>query len=401
MPLMPVVLDAGSLSQPEFERRFELPSQPCLLRGLVAEWPAARVAWSVARLCERFPTHEWDMGLETGVATTLPAFLREHRAAAAASAPRSANANALEPARYIFDDVFGEALPELLRDFDIPPMFPAYSNDPLSYLSTLPALRPRYRWLLIGAPGSGFTIHQDPYATSAWNTLLEGGRKRWVLLPPTTPIGLVLPSLGGERGGVAATPAPDVAAAPPGAPLPAAISVNPNQPQQPPPYWIAPDSEDGSSDAGAELPECEASAAAWFTHVLPGLRARALTEFGLPDEAALGLLEVEQLPGDTLFIPAGWWHVAVTMPPLSESDAGGGERDEGFTVAVTYNYLPVSGFRDALARLAAQPDGARAAFRWCRRAADAGLPEAARCLVDLPALVAAASSEASLAESRQ
>lgn len=414
-----VVPDAHALSAAEFEARFEAPSVPCVLQGLAREWPAARGAWSVARLCERFPAHEWDMGLESGVATTLPAFLREHRAGVAAAAAAAGAGASLAPlpsppgilpARYIFDDTFGESLPELLHDYTIPTMFPTYERDPLSYLSALPALRPRYRWLLVGVPGSGFTIHQDPFGTSAWNTLLEGGRKRWVLLPPTTPLGLVLPSLGTGLGGGGGgggslsggdTHGGDAPATPP-EPL-----RNPNQPQEPPPYWEAPDCADGDSDAGVELPEREASAAGWFAHILPTLRERARSEYGLHG-AALGLLEVEQRPGDTLFIPAGWWHVALTLSPPAAPPGEGGrtggapgaaaaaaaaaapgcDDDAGLTVAVTYNYLPAVGFASALAQLAARPgSGARAAYRWCRRAADAGLPEAVRCL-DLPALVA-------------
>ena len=151
---------------------------------------------------------------------------------------------------------------------------------------------------------------------------------------------------------------------------------------------VAPDSEDGDSDCGVELPEAEASAAAWFANVFPSLRSRAASEFGLTDEA-LGLVDLVQRPGDTVFIPAGWWHVAVTDKPAGCEPAStdGGPKEHGITVGVTYNYMPATGFEDALARLAARPGGAKSAYRWCRRAADAGLPEAVRCLA-LPAVLA-------------
>lgn len=393
MPAVHVVEGASALTPDEFVAAYEAPSRPCVLRGLTDEWDAARGRWSVGALCARFPGHQWDMGLESGVTTSLPAFVAEARAGAPADGA---------PRRYIFDDTFGEALPELLRDFAVPRIFPTEAQDPLTYLSTVPALRPRYRWLLVGLPGSGFTIHQDPFATSAWNALLEGGAKRWVLLPPSTPLGLVLPSLAGREGELAGggggaqeqeqeQPAPRPA---PG--------YNPNQPQEPPPYWAAPDSEDGASDAGVELPEEEASAAGWFAHVLPGLRRRAAGEYGLASDEDLGLLDFVQRPGDVVFIPAGWWHVALTLPP-EEGGAGGGAggaagsppphthggEHRAVTVAVTYNYLPAVRLEEALAKLAARPGGAASAFRWCARAAAAGVPEAARCLA-LPAIAAGA-----------
>ncbi len=50
----------------------------------------------------------------------------------------------------------------------------------------LPAdIRPRLRWLYLGAPGTGSPLHQDVLCTNAWLALLRG-RKRWVLYPPET-----------------------------------------------------------------------------------------------------------------------------------------------------------------------------------------------------------------------
>ncbi|CAD7974804.1 unnamed protein product, partial [Amoebophrya sp. A25] len=41
------------------------------------------------------------------------------------------------------------------------------------------SLHPDNWWFLLGPTSTGFSWHQDPYDTSAWNVLLAGGPKRW------------------------------------------------------------------------------------------------------------------------------------------------------------------------------------------------------------------------------
>lgn len=61
---------------------------------------------------------------------------------------------------------------------------PYFSEDLFSAAD--PDSRPGYRWMMCGGARSGTNIHTDPFATSAWNTVIIG-HKRWVLFPPETP----------------------------------------------------------------------------------------------------------------------------------------------------------------------------------------------------------------------
>eukprot|EP00970_Alexandrium_tamarense_P014274 scaffold4028_cov217-Alexandrium_tamarense.AAC.3 len=88
---------------------------------------------------------------------------------------------------YIFDATFDEDKYAkcLLDDYTVP----HYFNEDLFGLVG-EKRRPPYRWFLVGPCRSGTTVHIDPLATSAWNTLVYGV-KRWVLFPPHVPKSVV------------------------------------------------------------------------------------------------------------------------------------------------------------------------------------------------------------------
>lgn len=139
---------------------------------------------------------------------------------------------------------------------------PKYFNEDLFKLTG--ARRPPYRWLVLGGSRSGTGIHKDPLGTSAWNTLIKG-HKRWCLFPPRTP----------------------------------------KEVYDPP---IKPYDHEGIS---------------WFDQVYPRFKVRDESNDTRTLGEKLGMIEVLQKPGETIFVPGGWAHVVINLD---------------LTVAVTQNF---------------------------------------------------------------
>lgn len=128
------------------------------------------------------------------------------------------------------------------------------------------------RWLMVGGAGSGSPLHVDPINTVAWNLVVEG-RKHWIFLPP--------------------------AAHPPGL------------------EWEA----DGSFVAPGVALWLHAASADELQH-------RAL--------GRMGAMEIEQGPGDIVFVPPNWWHLVVNLEP---------------TVAYTENCITHTNLQDVMESL--------------------------------------------------
>ncbi|KAG8369197.1 hypothetical protein BUALT_Bualt15G0126100 [Buddleja alternifolia] len=109
--------------------------------------------------------------------------------------------------------------------------------------------RPPFRWLVIGPERSGASWHVDPGLTSAWNTLLCG-RKRWALYPPGR--------------------------------VPLGVTVHVNE-------------DDG--DVNIETP----TSLQWWLDFYP-----LLADDDKP-------IECTQLPGETIYVPSGWWHCVLNL----------------------------------------------------------------------------------------
>jgi len=98
------------------------------------------------------------------------------------------------------------------------------------------------------------SIHTDPLGTSAWNALLKG-HKRWAMFPPGTPKDIVDPPMK--------------------------------------PY--------------------DHEAVSWFATVFPKFTKRDDPTDPRSLGEKLGMVQVLQRPGETIFVPTGWAHVVMNL----------------------------------------------------------------------------------------
>jgi histone arginine demethylase JMJD6 len=129
--------------------------------------------------------------------------------------------------------------------------------------------RPPYRWFLVGPKRSGTCVHIDPLNTSAWNTLIYG-LKRWVLFPPE----------------------------------------------------FSRDEVKGRAHVRKDKGEDD-EAVDYFNRILPRIK-----EAGGARMAA-AIIEFVQRPGETVYVPGGWWHAVHNLTD---------------TIAVTQNYCSTANF---------------------------------------------------------
>lgn len=189
---------------------------------------------------------------------------------------------------YIFDSSFENDQSEssILHDYRVP----SYFRDDLFGLVS-ESRRPPYRWFLVGPERSGTCVHIDPLATNAWNTLIFG-RKRWVLFPPHVPKHIVK-----GRG-------------------------------------LIRDDEDDE-------------AIHYFMYILPRIKRKARSLRDHVDYRNFATYEFTQQPGETVFVPNGWWHAVLNLT---------------HTVGITQNYCSRRNFEKVW--LKTRTGRKRMAWKW-------------------------------------
>lgn len=253
--VIPVTLDARTLTPNDFWEKYEATSTPCIILNIPGgydgaefkgEWPAVR-KWDLlhleqSALRERFfKCGEDDDGKKVKV--RLKYFLRY------------LDQNRDDSPLYIFDASFDNdyVAKSMLQDYTVPTYF---RDDLFRFVSE--SRRPPYRWVLVGPERSGSTVHIDPLNTNAWNTLLHG-QKRWVLFPPHVSKSIV------KGRGV-----------------------------------IRKDEDD--------------EAIHYFMTILPRIKAKAAASIkDNRDYHGFACYEFTQNAGETVFVPHGWWHAVLNL----------------------------------------------------------------------------------------
>lgn len=120
-------------------------------------------------------------------------------------------------------------------------------------------------YFLCGGQRTGSNLHVDPLGTCAWNALLCG-HKRWCLFPPC-------------------------------------------------PGSMSHDGYVALIGATEKYTSCTSPCTDWYEDIYPNVKVRA---------QELGMIEFVQHPGETIFVPEGWWHNVLNLD---------------FTVAITRNHM--------------------------------------------------------------
>ncbi|ORX44116.1 Clavaminate synthase-like protein [Hesseltinella vesiculosa] len=285
-------IDYRKVSKQEFIDQYEAPNVPVVITHCTDEWPAAK-CWNEQAFLERYSKDMFKVGEDddgNNVYMKMKYFLdycqhgakkddspmyifdsgfyRDRKKNRASSKKRNdtASTSASEQDDHVDRSKRSKKQPcssyttlSLLKDYQVPDYF----TDDL-FRWTGEQRRPPYRWLVCGEERSGTGIHTDPLGTSAWNALVKG-HKRWALFPPGTPNDIIDPPM-------------------------------------------KPHDHEGVS---------------WFAEVFPKLQARTDPSDPRTLGEKLGMVQVLQRPGETIFVPGGWAHVVMNLD---------------MTIAITQNF---------------------------------------------------------------
>jgi len=160
----------SDLDPERFEREYEMPSVPVVIKGASLGWLGAS-EWTVDSLEHRYGDVMFRFNDLHGEEVTLTDFVRYARTT------DDDFPLGLYDSQMGVDD--NDPRRVMLSEYVVPECF----GKDVFELAKHSAHRPPYRWLLVGLPRGGTEMHVDPLGTSAWVTLVQG-RKRWALFPP-------------------------------------------------------------------------------------------------------------------------------------------------------------------------------------------------------------------------
>jgi len=219
-----------------FEQHYIKNKIPCVITNGMTHWQANK-KWTKRRLSKKYRNQSFKCGEDDdghNVKIKMKYYVEYM------------NNTTDDSPLYIFDANYGEhpKNKQLLEDYEIPPPF---VDDVFEYVPD--KKRPPHRWLVMGPARSGTGIHIDPLGTSAWNALISG-YKRWFILPTR-----VSPSV----------------------------------------FKVTSEDDRDQRDEGVT----------WF------MMSRNRTLRRLP--ADVEPIEVIQKPGEIMYVPSGWWHTVLNL----------------------------------------------------------------------------------------
>jgi histone arginine demethylase JMJD6 len=250
----------------EFNESYIIPQKPVIILDCTKNslWPAGSEYWKPDSLLNSLGINRRFEVKDANATVSLDDFIKYIR---------SINCFEDDNPAYLWETLIDGEHDDIISKFQIPKYFtengkggihtPGDGADLLSDAGVDGSLFGLHRWLLMGPVRSGSNLHIDPLHTSAWNTLLLGS-KYWVVFPPGIP----------EEYLINATK-----------------SVN----------LLSDDNEIYSSDY------CSAS---WFLLVLPFIESEVLNG-NWPEE--FQPQKFIQYEGETIYIPAGWWHAVLNI----------------------------------------------------------------------------------------
>lgn len=234
--------DGSTLSRNTFLHEYEEKSIPVVLSRLTVNWKANEYNWTLEVFHKRYGKIKWRFSDLHPLEIKLNDFVTY------AKTTEDDSPLGLYDSQIGMEPDADDPRVICLSEFLVPPLF---CEDLYNVLPN--EVRPPFRWILIGLPRGGTSMHVDPLHTSAWVTLVSG-TKRWCLFPPSFDSALL--------GGCSSD-------------------------------------EPAEEDAGQTIP----TAYEFFKFVYPKLSLMEDVE----------MYEILQKPGDTVFVPAGWKHVVMNL----------------------------------------------------------------------------------------